>query len=87
MPLYEYRCNSCGEEFDLVRSYDKRKEPEADPCPECGEVAVTYKVSAPKIGYFHKGSMRTTDSFNDRLKEIKKTIPKRYQDNINNVIK
>ncbi|MFC1929856.1 zinc ribbon domain-containing protein [Chloroflexota bacterium] len=34
MPVYEYKCKSCGEKFEIRRSLqEKEKEPE---CPSCG---------------------------------------------------
>lgn len=35
MPLYTYKCNSCGHEFDDLVKYDKRDE--AIPCKMCGK--------------------------------------------------
>lgn len=49
MPIYEYRCQSCGHEMEaLVRS---GKEPEA--CPEC-QGALARKIS--RAGIIFKGS-------------------------------
>ena len=43
MPIYEYRCQECGREFELfVRAADKRSEPV---CPECGSTRVSKAVS------------------------------------------
>lgn len=43
MPLYEYRCDSCGNDFEaLVRS--ARDEPK---CPSCGASALTKQFSVP----------------------------------------
>ena len=36
MPLYEYRCNGCNEEWESVHSVDTRKE---EYCAYCGEKA------------------------------------------------
>ncbi len=36
MPLYEYRCEDCKEEFESIESIKKRDD--AD-CPECGKHA------------------------------------------------
>jgi len=36
MPLYEYRCDGCDEEFESIQSIAKRDD--AD-CPECGKRA------------------------------------------------
>ena len=35
MPVYEYKCNSCGEKFDVTRSF-KDEETEVE-CPKCGK--------------------------------------------------
>jgi len=41
MPIYEYRCEGCGEDFEeLVRSAD-----DAVPCPACGSEQVGRKLS------------------------------------------
>ena len=87
MPLYGYRCKECEHEFDKMQKYEDRFVPEAVPCPECFGVEVKYQISTPRIGYSNKGSMRTTDNFNDRLKEIKKKVPEKYQSNINDNIR
>lgn len=34
MPLYEYTCPKCNQEFELIRTLSERDEPAA--CPECG---------------------------------------------------
>lgn len=48
MPVYEYHCETCGEDFDLfVRSATKRSEPE---CPRCGSTKVKKAVSLFGVG-------------------------------------
>jgi len=43
MPVYEYRCKDCGEDFDLfVRSATQQKTPT---CPRCGSTKVKKVVS------------------------------------------
>ncbi|MCX6369545.1 MAG: zinc ribbon domain-containing protein [Armatimonadetes bacterium] len=34
MPIYEYRCKSCQQSFETLRSFSQKDEP--TPCPECG---------------------------------------------------
>lgn len=34
MPIYEYRCQKCGKDFELMRPFSKADEPA--PCPDCG---------------------------------------------------
>ncbi len=46
MPIYEYRCRSCGALFEtLVRRSD-----EAVRCPECGADAPEKRISAHAVG-------------------------------------
>ncbi len=44
MPIYEYRCQACGHQFDEMIL---GREPEPDTCPKCGEKQVTRAMSAP----------------------------------------
>lgn len=54
MPVYEYICSQCSEEF----SYLKLKREEAEPsCPVCGSLEVVKKLSAFSFGaYPQQGS-------------------------------
>ena len=36
MPLYEYKCDDCGEEFEVIRS---ASDTDPEPCPACGKPA------------------------------------------------
>ena len=48
MPLYEYRCEKCGRNFDLlVRSATQQNEPQ---CPHCGSSKVTKAISLFGLG-------------------------------------
>jgi putative FmdB family regulatory protein len=38
MPIYEYRCTSCGERFESYLSLSTKPSP---PCPKCGSPDVT----------------------------------------------
>ena len=51
MPIYEYRCNSCGHELE---SLQKITEAPLTECPACHAAALTKKVSA--AGFQLKGS-------------------------------
>ena len=53
MPVYEYRCESCGERFEkLVRSM--RQDPPEMRCPACQGTEVRRLISAPVV---HSGGV------------------------------
>lgn len=60
MPIYEYVCHACGAELEKIQRFSD--EPLRD-CPECGESALTKKVSAP--GFRLKGSGWYVTDFRD----------------------
>jgi putative FmdB family regulatory protein len=48
MPIYEYRCDECGEKFELlVRSVTRQTAPT---CPKCGSSQVQKNISLFGIG-------------------------------------
>jgi putative FmdB family regulatory protein len=50
MPLYEYRCRTCGHQFELIQKFT---DPPMDRCERCGGV-VEKLLSAPGLQF--KGS-------------------------------
>ena len=51
MPIYEYRCTSCGHEKEVLQ---KLSDPPLTECPACGKAALRKLVSA--AGFHLKGS-------------------------------
>ncbi len=51
MPIYEYRCSSCGIQKDVMQ---KISEAPLSVCPECGKATFTKQLSA--AGFQLKGS-------------------------------
>ncbi len=51
MPIYEYRCEECGEEHEALQ---KVSEPPLTVCPACGKPALKKQLSA--AGFQLKGS-------------------------------
>src|SRR5690242_12449709 len=51
MPIYEYRCEACGEEHEALQ---KVSEPPLTVCPACGKPALKKQLSA--AGFQRKGS-------------------------------
>ncbi len=47
MPLYEYRCQACGDTFETLRgSHDKDADVE---CPQCGEKQAEKLISTCSV--------------------------------------
>lgn len=52
MPLYEYKCKSCGHEFEKLVSISKAAEPQE--CPTCGskdsqKQMSTFSLAGPSV--------------------------------------
>ena len=47
MPLYEYKCEACGNRFEKIQKYS---DPPADACPACGG-KVEKLLSSPAIQF------------------------------------
>jgi putative FmdB family regulatory protein len=43
MPIYEYQCQRCNREFEILQ---KISDAPLQDCPECGEAALKKKISA-----------------------------------------
>ena len=59
MPIYEYRCEKCGNEFELIVFRDDTPE-----CPACGDKEPTRKMSTFgfSMGYKSKSSGSSSGS-------------------------
>lgn len=44
MPIYEYSCDSCGHDFELLI-----RGSEEPACPSCASVELTRKLSLPRV--------------------------------------
>ena len=70
MPIYEYKCENCGHEFEEMLHFSEREDPLNTPCsfPTCGG-KVHLKMS---LGSFHlKGSGWYKDGYGKKKQEIK----------------
>lgn len=64
MPLYDYRCTSCNDQYEVREGFDA---PSRQPCPKCGSVAkrvlhpppIVFKGSGFYITDSRKGSQAT----------------------------
>ncbi|MGH7167672.1 MAG: FmdB family zinc ribbon protein [Nitrospiraceae bacterium] len=78
MPLYEYRCESCGEQFEVVQPVTVKAEETA--CPHCRAQKATRLMSsfASKIVGDHKpgfAEMKAYDMLNERMNKFSKLPP------------
>jgi putative FmdB family regulatory protein len=67
MPLYEYRCRSCGHQFELIQKFS---DPPMDRCERCSGV-VEKLLSAPGLQFKGSGFYIT-----DYARKEKETKPK-----------
>ena len=48
MPLYEYRCDACGERFEVIRKFS---DPPLEVCARCGKGPIERLQSSPAIQF------------------------------------
>ncbi len=77
MPLYEYKCEQCGQSYDRI---ERASEPKDGTCPECGAVAhrlignpaLQFKGSGWYVNDYGKGNgngSRPTEKETETAKE------------------
>ena len=68
MPIYEYLCASCGNQFEEVQKFN---EPPLEECPDCGKKSARRQVS---MSAFHlKGGGWYKDGYSGKSNEFEKT--------------
>jgi putative FmdB family regulatory protein len=80
MPLYEYRCDACGHQFEVIQKFSD--EPIAI-CPKCGSGPVAKLLSSPAFqfkgtgwyitDYARKGTSEGKDGKDKPAKESKES--------------
>lgn len=83
MPLYDYLCSSCEHSFEKTLKISEMRQPEADPCPACGESATVSKVlnGAPALGDpVRLGIRKPNGDFKEVLQKIHHN---NYKSNLN----
>ena len=64
MPIYAYRCSSCGAEKDVMQ---KMSDAPLTTCPECGKETFSKQLTA--AGFQLKGSGYYVTDFKDKPKQ------------------
>ena len=73
MPIYDYRCRGCGNEFEEQASIDERHEPCKEPCEKCGDtghIGLAIVGKSAVIGH-NITSRRPDREFKDLMGRIK----------------
>ena len=78
MPVYEYRCEACRDQFETVQPVSARAEDTV--CPSCGAKKATRLMSAfaSKIVGDHKpgfAEMKADNMLNERMDKFSKLPP------------
>jgi putative FmdB family regulatory protein len=77
MPTFSYRCNQCGQMFDLILRIGQNDVPTVEPCPYCKKFTVQQIItSSPLFGdSYSLGRHPVPDDFKGLLKCIKEKNP------------
>ena len=69
MPIYEYQCNACNHELEVMQ---KLSDPELSDCPACGQPELKKLISAVGFGLKGSGWDETDFKSGDKKKNIAK---------------
>ena len=76
MPIYEYKCENCGHEFEEMLHFSERDNPINAPCPTCaGKIHLKMSLGSfhLKGGGWYKDGYGKTVSSGEKIAEKPKT--------------
>jgi putative FmdB family regulatory protein len=74
LPLYAYRCTTCGNKFEKIQNFSA--EPETI-CPKCGNATLIRPLTAPRLNfkgagwYINDYAPKSSDSSSESSSEAK----------------
>ena len=74
MPIYDYKCRGCGNEFEEQASIDDRHEPCGEACEKCGDTGHIHLAFVGRSAVISGSTttIRPDREFKDLLSHIKK---------------
>ena len=77
MPLYDYECKACGNQFDELIPMREREKPTKAKCIECGKKKVVQVLTQMAIGdSIRLGVTKPSSEFKDVLTKISDAHPR-----------
>ena len=79
MPLYEYRCESCEHQFEVIQKFS---DPHVSVCPKCGSGPVVKLISSPAFtfkgtGFYITDYARKDQGKGDQTSRMARRAPRR----------
>lgn len=65
MPIYDYRCHNCGNEFEGMSTIAQRDNPRI--CHKCGSWALKVITTPPKVDWLNMAYTGESPEFADHL--------------------
>ncbi len=62
MPLYEYHCNTCGENFEKMVRFSEQEQEQAPECPQCHSRDTRKRISLFASRGFSSSSLAAGES-------------------------
>jgi len=80
MPIYEFQCGGCTQQFEVLLSLSEMDTPLREPCPHCGESQVKRIVSVTTMGVDMNVTpdKKTGGDFSRLIEKLKYGTPERY---------
>ena len=85
MPMYDYRCESCENIWELLQTMSNREVPCKEKCPHCGENKVVRHIGefpSTTVDTSLTPNKKTGGQWNDLMQKMKSYTPERMHDKL-----